>query len=440
MRRLAPWTGLGVAVLVVACSIFLPTALDWEVFSRSRPELPNSVDPLHAFYEPRWFGPGTVPAVLLAVLALRYAVGLAERLPWRPLLLAAYLAAVAWLVSLAVVDGAEGLSRPLANSYEYLETARAMDDVPAALDEWVSRIPIDATDNWPTHVAGHPPLATLFFVLLARLGLAGDLQAGIVVTLVAASVAPAVLVALRALQAEAAARRVAPFLVFTPAAVFMAVSADGMFAAVAAWGIAALAVAATSESSRRSMGWAVVAGLLLGGCVMLSYGLPLLGVLALAVLMAGRSWRPLPIAAASALVVVLIFAGLGFAWWDAYPVLVDRYWDGLASSRPAAYWVWGDLGAFLLSGGPLLGAGVALLVRRQGVERPVHLLAGAGVVMVLLADLSQMSRAEVERIWLPFVPWVTVSLALLPEAWRRWGLALQIATALLVQHLFLTSW
>ncbi len=162
--------------------------------------------------------------------------------------------------------------------------------------------------------------------------------------------------------------------------------------------------------------WALLSGLLLGSAVMMSYGLPLLGVLALAVLSAARSWWPLPIAAASALAVVLVFAGFGYAWWEAYPVLVDRYWDGLASSRPASYWVWGDLGAFLLSGGPLLGAGVALLVRRGGIDRTVQLLAGAGTAMVLLADLSQMSRAEVERIWLPFVPWVTVSLVLLPDA------------------------
>ena len=51
-----------------------------------------------------------------------------------------------------------------------------------------------------------------------------------------------------------------------------------------------------------------------------------------------------------------------------------------------------------------------------------------------------MSKAEVERIWLPFVPWLTLSLALLPGGWRRWGLGLQVLTALLVQHLLYTTW
>ena len=60
--------------------------------------------------------------------------------------------------------------------------------------------------------------------------------------MIAATTALAVLVTLRALGAEAVARRAAPFLVLGPAAVFMAVSADAVFAAVAAWGLAALAV------------------------------------------------------------------------------------------------------------------------------------------------------------------------------------------------------
>ena len=31
-------------------------------------------------------------------------------------------------------------------------------------------------------------------------------------------------------------------------------------------------------------------------------------------------------------------------------------------------------------------------------------------------------------------------MALLPDAWRRWGLGLQVVTALLVQHLLYTTW
>ncbi|MCW2758003.1 MAG: hypothetical protein JWO46_1749, partial [Nocardioidaceae bacterium] len=270
----------------------------------------------------------------------------------------------------------------------------------------------------------------------------GDFAAGFVVTLAAATVAPAVLVTLRALGAEVGARRAAPFLVLTPAAVFMAVSAVAVFAAFAAWGLAAIALAAASIRPSRLVGWAVVSGLLLGCCVELSYGLPLLGVLALGVLVAARSWKPLPVAAVAALVPVLALAAMGFAWWDAYPVLVERYDLGVAKDRPASYWWWGDLGALLISAGPVLGAGLAVwLVRlRSGADRVVLVLVAAGVLTIALADASGMSKGEVERIWLPFIPWLTLSLALLPPRWRSRALGLQVVTALLVQHLLYTSW
>ncbi|MGA8209622.1 MAG: hypothetical protein WB798_05660, partial [Nocardioidaceae bacterium] len=84
-------------------------------------------------------------------------------------------------------------------------------------------------------------------------------------------------------------------------------------------------------------------------------------------------------------------------------------------------------------------AGVRGRHREPG-ARVVLLLAGAGVAMVALAEASLMSKAEVERIWLPFVPWLLVSCALLPEGWRRRGLVLQLGTALVVQHLLFTGW
>ena len=82
---------------------------------------------------------------------------------------------------------------------------------------------------------------------------APGLAAGLVVTVVAATTAVAVMSTLRALGAERAARRAAPFLVLGPAAIWQAVSADAMFAAVAAWGIAALASAATRRSIRLAL-------------------------------------------------------------------------------------------------------------------------------------------------------------------------------------------
>ena len=79
------------------------------------------------------------------------------------------------------------------------------------------------------------------------------------------------------------------------------------------------------------MGWGLLGGLLLGCCLLLSYGLVLLAPLVVAVLLAGRSWRPLPPVAVGALVPVLVLAALGFRLWEAYPVLNNRYWAGIAA-------------------------------------------------------------------------------------------------------------
>lgn len=416
----------------------LPAVLSWDV--RTHTSVVNPFPPLHARWDVK-LGVGTLPALVLAVLGVRYAFTWADRLSWRPLLLATYAGTLAWSVCLALVDGPSGLTRVLGNRWEYLPTARETADVGVLLGEFVSRIPMDSADNWPTHVAGHPPGALLPFVLLDRIGLGGDLAAALVVTVAAASTAVAVLVTLRALGAEAAARSAAPFLVLGTAAIWMVVSADGLFAAVAAWGLAALALGATATRWQAAIAWSVLAGGLLGYAVMMSYGLPLLGLPALAVLLAARSWRPLPVAVLAALSVVVVFALHGFTWWEALPVLRERYWDGIARHRPAAYWTWANLAALGFSAGPALGAGLgALSVSRPRLPRPVVLLVAATTASVLLADLSLMSKGEVERIWLPFVPWLLLATAALPDRWRRPLLALQVGLALLLQHLLYTSW
>lgn len=457
--RVALWGG-GVALALIALAIAVPALTGWNVHMRWFP-------PLHAEWAPR-VGPGLPAAIIVGVLVIAYGDRLARRMRWRTLLLVVFVVALAWLFSLALVDGLDGIGTILDHRYEYLGTAREVTDFGATLQEYISRIPFSHPDNWPVHIAGHPPGALLFFYVLVRLGLGSALAAGVVVTVIGATIPIAVLDTMRTLGAEGHARRVAPLLAVGPAAIWIAVSGDGMFAAVAAWGVWALARATRAGGGRvsgdwksvtRMVAWSVLAGLLLGYCVMLSYGLPLLGVLAVAVLIVGRCWWPLPIAAASALAVVLVFAMQGFAWWEAFPVLQQRYWDGVASNRPAAYWLWGNLAAFAVSAGPMVGASlagaVAVAARRGEVNadrvvpeetesgrgtRTVLLLTAAGWLMVIIADASGMSRGEVERIWLPFVPWALLGLAFFSARVRRVALAVQVAFAILVQSLLQTGW
>ncbi len=422
-------------------AMLVPRVFGWDVHAESYP-------PLDSEWDPR-LGPGTLPAVALAIVAVVYAPRLFAGASWPRVLGLALASGLAWLTSLATVDGWGGIGDVLGRDNEYLQTARSITDVSATLHEFIDRIPLASPDNWSTHVSAHPPGILLFFVLLARLGLGSGLAAGFVVLVTAATTPLAVLVTLRRLGAETAARRAAPFLVFGPAAVWSAVSADALFAACAGWGLCCLAVAATSTTGRRTATWALAAGVLLGYCVMLSYGLPLLGVLAVAVLLSARTARPLPWAVLGAVAVVLAFAAAGFAWWEAFPVLRQRYLGSIAMVRPAGYWVWGDLAAFAFSAGPLVGAGLAVSGQRLTAtwrrafadsDRTVAILTCAAAVTILLADLSFLSKAETERIWLPFAPWMLVGCSLLSSSWRRYGLGVQVGLAVVVQSLLYTRW
>jgi hypothetical protein len=246
----------------------------------------------------------------------------------------------------------------------------------------------------------------------------------------------AVLLTLRCLGNEETARRVAPFLVVAPAAIWVGVSADAIFMAVGAWGVALLAVAGRHRSWLAAYG----AGLLFGLVVYLSYGLVLLAPLALAVLLATRSARPLLLAVPGALTVAAAFSLGGFWWLDGYQLVVQRYYQGWGGERPYLYWVWADLAALAICVGPATLAG-ASLVRRGWPRFPAAATLGlAAAVSVTAATLSGLSKAEVERIWLPFALWLLPLAAFLPAQHHRRWLGAQVATAIAVNSLLLTRW
>ena len=75
-----------------------------------------------------------------------------------------------------------------------------------------------------------------------------------------------------------------------------------------------------------------------------------------------------------------------------------------------------------------------------GASRTIAALVAAAAATVLLADASLMSKAETERIWLPFVPWLLLGAAFVPDRWRRPALLAQVGLALAVQSLLFTRW
>ena len=434
----------GILLIVAACLI-------GAAIQRSDGTLNVPWPPLQAFWRPHW-GPGTPAAAVVAAACVAYGPRLAARLAWRTLLLATWATAMAWTWSLALIDGWQrGVAGRLTTSFEYLSQIDRFAHVHAALRGFTQHILSTQPQPWTTHIAGHPPGAVLTFVALDRIGLGGGAWASAWCITVGGSAAVAVLLAVRALGDEPTARRAAPFMALSPAAVWIGASADGYFTAVVAWGLALLALAGTRAVRAPGVA-ALAAGLLLGFAGYLSYGLVIAAVAVLAVLALARTARPLPAALLGAGAVVAAFTLAGFSWWQAYPLLVRRYYEGVGGIRPYGYWVWADLACAVFSAGlaavaggrrALAAAPAAAARLRTGVPsgpQAVAVLAAAAVLMMLIADLSGLSKAETERIWLPFIAWLLPASALLPAVDHRRWLLLQAVLALLVNHLLFTNW
>ena len=437
--------GFAAGVLIVGLGLVVPAVFQWHVYA-------SAFAPLSAHWLPR-VGLGTVPAIAIGVAVALRGTAAAQRLPWPLLLAGAYVVSLAWMLSLAFVDGVSGISAVFENPNESLITAHHVGSISTLLHTFIARIPASAPGSWTTHVAGHPPGSLLMFVLLIRLGLGSGLAAGLTVTLLGATTPVAVLLTIDRLGARPAARRVAPFLAFGPFAIWSAVSADALFAAVLAWSMYALSRAAArtdrgSHSVLRTQSWGLAAGLLFGCALMLSYGLAIAAILLIAVPVAARTWRPAPATVLGAAAVIATFAAAGFRWWAALPVLHTRYYAGIAHDRPAAYWVWADFAALLLSAGLAAAPAAALVLRRwrlvvrpiRSPSRPVVVLGLAALACVAVADMTLMSKAEVERIWLPFMPWLLLGVALFPPIWRTRALAGQVVLAVVLQTLLFTVW
>ena len=388
----------------------------------------------------RFLPRAVVPGASLAALGVVFLPWAAQRLPWRVLPVTGAGAAAAWAVGLAVWDGHQSLGGPLGRAHEYLPAVPTVGDDPAGfLAGFADAV---AHRELPVHVNGHPPLMVLVFWALDRLGATGPGWAGALVIAVGSSAVAAVLVTVRALGDEAAARRALPFLVLAPFAVTVATSADAFFLGVGAWAAAALAVALRRRSWRASrrrrparrrvaVSQLRPAALRCGAARRRLAGRAPARAAGRAARRGGacaraRSWDSPSYRWRS--------WHAGFSWFDGVHA-THRAWElGKGDDRPYLYSLVADVAVLGVLVGP---ATAASITRRPG--RVPSVLAASSALGLLLLAVSGVTRLEVERIWLPFAPWLVLLTAGIPARGRGW-LAVNAACALTFQLLVLDVW
>jgi hypothetical protein len=141
--------------------------------------------------------------------------------------------------------------------------------------------------------------------------------------------------------------------------------------------------------------------------------------------------------AVGVLVVPVAFTLAGFSWWDGMMATHASWAAGAgAQRRPYAYFLLGDLAVLCLLIGPAAARALrsALLT-----DRGVGMLVGAALVGVLALDVSGVTRGEVERIWVPYAPWIVVA-ACVHRPPARGLLLAQAATALALEAVVGSPW
>jgi methylthioxylose transferase len=430
--ELAP--GVAVCAIVAAGTVLLVV---WgRELNQADPLLPGSGLP--------WFGRWRTSGIPWSRLAVAAALGgvlvlgwprWCRSLPWRWLLVASALVTAGWSVTVAAVDGWDEVAAPMGTSFEYLAAVPDVgDDMGRFLQTYVERLP-----ERPIHVQGHPPGQVMVLWAMDRLGLAGPGWAAAQAIGLGAASVPFVLWTVRRLVDEDTARRAAVFCGLAPATLTIATSTDAAFAGVTAATIAA-GTATIAARGQRAVAAGAATGLGAGALLYLTYGgVTFLGPLLIpgAALFRRRQLGPLVAAAVGLAVVAAAFTAAGFWWFDGLAATREAYGAGVAAHRPYPYFVVANLAVLAVAVGPATIVGATRLRDR----RLVVLLATVALGVVV-ANLSGLSKAEVERIWLPFMPWLVVAaapLAVTDRQARAW-LTIQLVITLAAQATFRSPW
>lgn len=389
------------------------------------PRMSLGAAPLFGRIEPM-FSADLLAVAIVGILLILSAERILMSCSWRALVIASVAACFTWVIALALVSDA-GLMGGITSRHEPFVLVDASFAPGVFLETFTERIA-----SYPIHVQGHPPGAVLIAWLLT-LGPAGPLFASLAIIGMGASAVAAALLTVALVWDEDAARRAAPFIVAAPAAVWLGTSLDAAICAVSAW-----AVAFTIRAMHLTGAWrlpaAVIGGLLFGVAAMLSYGTVVLWLVPAWFVWRHGDWDVAGAAAVAGIAFVGSFGFAGFWWHEGLWATRERYLAGVSQHRPYQYFLLGNLAALGIAAGPVVVEGLRVVSRSAG-----RLLLLPVIMGVSLANLSGMSKGEVERIWLLFVPWLLASSGAIVARRRAWLVA-QISVAVGVQAVVVTPW
>ncbi len=375
--------------------------------------------------------PVVVGSVGIAVLPR-----IAREWRWGWLLGAAVAFGSFWAWALSTARGWGDFLRPLYRDDDYF-TALPVTDIPQFLTTFT-----DDLLGYATHVQGHPPGPVVILALLDRVGLAQPWLVALLYVVVGTSAIAAAGVAMKALAGEpgeSLARRMLPAAALAPAAVWIATSPDAYFGGVLAWGTALLAVASARAArgcgSRSWLAPGAGAGLLLGLCPFLSYGLLPMGLIVFVVLWHTRAWGVFLFAGALVVAQLLGWGLAGFWLPDGIAATAEAWQLNGASVRPYWYFAVANVVVLATLVGPATLAGAPAI---RVLVRPAPLFIALALSAALVGIAMGFMRGEVERIWLPLTAWLMLAAA--AAGWHRRWLALQVAVAVAAAAIVNSPW
>ena len=430
-----PFRWVSIATVLSLALSFVVIASVWgRRVERKNPDIKLGAPPLVGTLDWRP-SPAIVPAVLIAFAVVLFGPKLSARLSIRNLIGLSAAVGTLFTFALAASDGFRRILDPVVHRTEYWANLPHLPTAGHMLSRFASRTFLR---NFSVHLKGHPPGFILLLKGLAAIGLDHPWVTGALSYIGVAMTVVGVLVTVRLVVDESAARRCAPFLVLAPFAMWMGTSADAFFVGVGSIAVALVALS-LEPRGRSAFGLAALSGLLLGGLLFLTYAaatfLLIPGCVAVA---AYRTpWRRrigLGVTAfAGTAAVVGAFAMFGFWWIDGLKNTNWFYWHGTAQFRPWRFFLVNNLGALIFAVGPAALAGLASMRRTR-----VWVLAGSALLCITFATASQYSKGEVERIWILFYPWLVTAVALLPD--RKIWLAAQAVLVVVLQVWLVSKW